>query len=69
MCLSLQAILRELSRERRPVSAEERPYEVPFDKRAMDAVLDAINAGILPAMKVGNLLPASRSRQIPRQFG
>lgn len=48
----LQTILRELSRERRPDAAEERAYEVPFDKRAMDAVLDAINAGILPAMKV-----------------
>ncbi|WIA13975.1 hypothetical protein OEZ85_002539 [Tetradesmus obliquus] len=31
---------------------QERPYEVPFDKRAMDAVLDAINMGLLPSMKL-----------------
>jgi hypothetical protein len=63
-CIQQQAILRELANpgERRGVglagavgggaSPQERPYEVPFDKRAMDAVLDAINAGLLPSMKV-----------------
>lgn len=35
---------------------QERPYEVPFDKRAMDAVLDAINMGLLPSMKVRMML-------------
>jgi hypothetical protein len=66
-CIQQQAILRELANpgERRGLglglagaagaggSPQERPYEVPFDKRAMDAVLDAINMGLLPSMKVG----------------
>jgi hypothetical protein len=62
-CVQQQAILRELANpgERRGGlglageggdALQERPYEVPFDKRAMDAVLDAINIGLLPPMKV-----------------
>jgi hypothetical protein len=61
-CVQQQAILRELANpgERRVGSglagdgdaSQDRPYEVPFDKRAMDAVLDAINIGLLPPMKV-----------------
>jgi hypothetical protein len=63
-CVQQQAILRELANpgERRGLgsglageggdASQERPYEVPFDKRAMDAVLDAINIGLLPPMKV-----------------
>jgi hypothetical protein len=61
-CVQQQAILRELANpgERRGLGlagagdgdSQERPYELPFDKRAMDAVLDAINIGLLPPMKV-----------------
>jgi hypothetical protein len=51
--LSTAALLRDLASQRRAQSAEERPYEVPFDKRAIDAVGDAISMGILPALKVG----------------
>lgn len=50
--LSTAALLRDLASQRRAQSAEERPYEVPFDKRAIDAVGDAISMGILPALKV-----------------
>lgn len=50
--LSTQALLRDLANQRRSLSLEERPYEVPFDKRAIDAVGDAISMGILPAIKV-----------------
>jgi hypothetical protein len=48
----MQALLRDLASQRRALSAEERPYEMPFDKRAIDAVGDAISMGILPAIKV-----------------
>lgn len=50
--LSMQALLRDLASQRRALSAEERPYEMPFDKRAIDAVGDAISMGVLPAIKV-----------------
>jgi hypothetical protein len=51
--LSTAALLRDLASQRRALSAEDRPYEVPFDKRAIDAVADAISMGILPSLKVG----------------
>lgn len=51
--LSTTALLRDLATQRRALSAEDRPYEVPFDKRAIDAVADAISMGILPGLKVG----------------
>jgi hypothetical protein len=51
--LSTAAMLRDLASQRRAQTAEERPYEVPFDKRAIDTVGDAISMGILPALKVG----------------
>lgn len=64
--LSTAALLRDLATQRRALSAEtDRPYEVPFDKRAIDAVADAISMGILPGLKVGcrvcvtKLLPAA----------
>jgi hypothetical protein len=50
--LSTAALLRDLASQRRALSAEDRPYEVPFDKRAIDAVADAIGMGILPSLKV-----------------
>jgi len=51
-CVKTQAILKDLARERLALRAQERPYEVPFDRRAMDALTDAINTGLLPALKV-----------------
>jgi hypothetical protein len=53
--LSTAALLRDLATQSRALSAEERPYEVPFDKRAIDAVADAISMGILPGLKVGHI--------------
>lgn len=46
------AMLRGQAREASAQNAEDRPYEVPFDKRALDAVGDAISMGLLPAIKV-----------------
>jgi hypothetical protein len=56
------AILRDLVRERRALLGEERPYEVPFDKRAMDAVGDAVSMGLLPAVKVSGRALAGCTR-------
>jgi len=50
--LQTAGLLRDLARERRMQESEDRPYEVPFDKRAIDAVVDAIGMGLLPALKV-----------------
>lgn len=61
--LATAALLRDLANQRRALSAEERPYEVPFDKRAIDAVADAISMGILPGLKVR--LPLTAALLLP----
>lgn len=54
--LQTAALLKDLASQRHAQSPDERPYEVPFDKRAIDAVADAISMGLLPALKVGCML-------------
>ena len=60
-CERSQAALRELAstaERRMPAGSagdwpdDEATYEVPFDRRALDVVMDAINSGMLPALKV-----------------
>jgi hypothetical protein len=57
-----QQFLRELQRERANVEgALAGIYEVPFDKRALDLVSEAINQGLLPPLKV-SVVVAFRDR-------
>lgn len=45
-------LLQDLRREMDLMRAEERPYEQAFDRRALDAVADAVSQGMLPVYKV-----------------
>jgi pentatricopeptide repeat protein len=44
--------LREMAREQESVGRLAGGYEMPYDKRALDIVGEAINAGLLPGLKV-----------------